>query len=243
LTSEESPGGDSGHGPAGTARGETRAIELSRPEQLLGRRVAESRATIPDLTLQTSIDMEACAALRETADGDPTYLDIVVRACALALREQPRANSSYRDGRLLVHSRVNVAVTLAGLSPHGGALPTIFDADRKSLAEIAAETAVLAGEARAGPLAPAQLAGATFTVADLAPHRLDAITAAVNPLQAAILAIGSVVPRAVVYEGLPLARKTLIATLACDQRILDRGPAAGLLERIRELLEGAPAEL
>lgn len=172
-----------------------------------------------------------------SADVDPTYLDMVVRACALALRGQPRANSSYRDGRLLLHSRVNIGVTLAG------AMPTVFDADRKSLAEIAAETARLAEAARAGLLAPAQLAGATFTVADLGRHRLDAFTAVVNPLQAAILAIGSVIPRAVVYEGLPVARRTLIASLACDQRILDREPAARFLERIRGLLEGAPAAL
>jgi pyruvate dehydrogenase E2 component (dihydrolipoamide acetyltransferase) len=240
LTSDALSGGDSEQGPAGTARGETHAVELSRAEQLLGRRAAESRATIPDLTLETSLDMEACAALRGTAEGNdtgPTYLDMVVRACALALREQLRANSSYRDGRLLVHSRVNVAVTLVG------ALPTIFDADRKSLAEIAAETALLAEQARAGPLAPAQLAGATFTVADLGSHRIDAFSAAVNPLQAAILAIGSVVPRAVVREGLPVARRTLMVTLACDQRILDREPAAAFLERIRELLEGAPAAI
>ncbi len=141
-------------GPAGvsTAKGETTILELTRTQQTIARRMAEAKATIPEFTLQTEIDMEACVALRSELKGlgkdgipthpAPTYNDMVVKACALALREFPRANGGYRDGRLQLHSRVNVGVAVA--AEETLVVPTVFDADQKSLGEIARETRALA---------------------------------------------------------------------------------------------------
>ncbi len=117
--------------------------------------MAESKATIPDFTLQIDVDMEACVELRAElerlaagAERTPTYNDMVVKASALALREHPRANGSYRDGQLQLHSRVNVGVAVA--AQDALVVPTVFDADEKSLGEIARETRALAERVRDG---------------------------------------------------------------------------------------------
>ncbi|HEY3865096.1 MAG TPA: dihydrolipoamide acetyltransferase family protein [Solirubrobacteraceae bacterium] len=234
-----------------TAKGETTIIELSRTQQTIARRMAEAKATIPEFTLQAEIDMEACVALRSElkslgqADA-PTYNDMVVKSCALALRESPRANGGYRDGRLQLHSRVNVGVAVAGESagPAGATLvvPTVFDADQKSLGEIARETRALAGRVRDGSITPPELGGGTFTVSNLGMFGVSAFTAIVNPPQAAILSVGALGARAVVRDGEVQARNTMTVTLACDHRILYGADAAKFLARIRELLE-APAAL
>ena len=236
-----------------TAKGETTEVELSRTQQTIARRMAESKATIPHFALQTDIDMDDCVALRSElkrlghADA-PTYNDMVVKACALALREHPRANSSYRDGRLQLHARVNVGVAVAvesaGVST-GGALivPTVFDADVKSLGEIARETRALAAHVRDASITPPELGGGTFTVSNLGMFGVTSFTAIINPPQAAILSVGAVGPRPVVREdGEIAARHAMTVTLACDHRVLYGADAARFLARIRELLE-QPASL
>jgi pyruvate dehydrogenase E2 component (dihydrolipoamide acetyltransferase) len=241
-----------------TAKGETTVVELTRTQQTIARRMAESKATIPDFPLQAEIDMEACVALRSelkrlSPEEAPTYNDMVVKACALALREHPRANGSYRDGRLQLHSRVNVGVAVAvaadPTSPDdpaatGAALvvPTVFDADLKSLGEVARETRALAERVRAGTITPPELGGGTFTVSNLGMYGVRSFTAIVNPPQAAILSVGSLAPRPVVREGEIVARQTMTVTLACDHRILYGADAARFLARVRELLE-EPAAL
>jgi pyruvate dehydrogenase E2 component (dihydrolipoamide acetyltransferase) len=233
-----------------TAKGETTYVELSRTQQTIARRMAESKATIPHFALQSEVDMEACVALRSElkklghADA-PTYNDMVIKACALALREFPQANSSYRDGRLQLHSRVNVGVAVAADSePMDSTLivPTVFDADLKSLGEIARETRALAARVREHSITPPELGGGTFTVSNLGMFGVASFTAIINPPQAAILSVGSLGPRAVIRDGEILARNTMTVTLACDHRILYGADAARFLARIRELLE-APAAL
>ncbi len=228
-----------------TAKGETTIVELSRTQQTIARRMAESKATIPDFTLQTEVDMEGGVELRTelkrlSPEEAPTYNDMVVKASALALREHPRANSSYRDGRLELHSRVNVGVAVA--AEDALVVPTVFDAEEKSLGEIARETRALAERVRAGTITPPELGGGTFTVSNLGMYGVRSFTAIINPPQAAILSVGSVESRAVVREGEVVARHTMTITLACDHRILYGADAALFLARIRELLE-APSAL
>ncbi|MEA2193221.1 MAG: hypothetical protein QOI73_3342, partial [Solirubrobacteraceae bacterium] len=226
-------------GEAGTAKGDVTIQELTRIQQVIARRMAESKATVPEFTLRTEIDMEACVRMRaelKALGGDvPSYNDMVVRACALALREFPRANGSYRDARFELHSRVNVGVAVA--APDALVVPTIFDADRKSLREIAAESRVLAERVRAGTVTPPQLSGGTFTVSNLGMFGVTDFSAVINPPQAAILAVGALAPRAVVRDGELVARHTMGVTLSCDHRILYGADAAQFLARIRALLE------
>jgi len=228
-----------------TAKGETTILELSRTQQTIARRMAESKATIPDFTLQVEVDMEECVALRAelkrlSQAEAPTYNDMVVKASALALREHPTANGSYRDGRLELHSRVNVGVAVA--AEDALVVPTVFDAEEKALGEIARETRTLAERVRAGTITPPELGGGTFTVSNLGMYGVHSFTAIINPPQAAILSVGSVQPRAVVRDGELLPRHMMTITLACDHRVLYGAGAALFLARIRELLE-APAAL
>jgi pyruvate dehydrogenase E2 component (dihydrolipoamide acetyltransferase) len=229
-----------------SAKGEATIVELSRTQRTIARRMAESKATIPDFTLTSDVDMERCVELRVelkrlSHEDAPTYNDMIVKACALALREHPRANGSYRDGHFELHSRVNVGVAVAVASdyPTGGALvvPTVFDADTKALGEITRETRALAKRVRDGTITPPELSGGTFTVSNLGMYGIASFTAIVNPPQAAILAIGAVEPHAIVRDGQVVARHTMSVTLACDHRILYGADAALFLARIRELLE------
>jgi pyruvate dehydrogenase E2 component (dihydrolipoamide acetyltransferase) len=243
------------------AKGESATQELSRTQRTIARRMAESKATIPDFTLSVDVDMEECVALRAQlkalAQGAgpgqpsthpaPTYNDMVVKAAALALREYPRANASYRDGAFELHARVNVGVAVASVDAL--VVPTVFDADTKSVGEIARETRALAERVRAGTVTPPELGGGTFTVSNLGMFGVTSFTAIINPPQAAILSVGALEPRAVVRGSSPeggaseiVARHTMTVTLACDHRILYGADAARFLARIRELLE-APASL
>jgi pyruvate dehydrogenase E2 component (dihydrolipoamide acetyltransferase) len=228
-----------------TAKGQTTTHELSRMQQTIARRMAESKATIPDFTLQSDVDMEACVALRAelkriSSHDAPTYNDMVVKAAALALREYPRANGSYKDGTLQLHSRVNVGVAVA--AQDALVVPTVFDADEKSLGEIAREARALAGRVRDGTVTPPELGGGTFTVSNLGMYGIKSFNAIINPPQAAILSVGSVEARAVVREEQLVARHTMTLSLVCDHRILYGADAAEFLARIRELLQ-TPASL
>jgi len=228
-----------------TAKGQTTTQELSRMQQTIARRMAESKATIPDFTLQSDVDMEACVALRTelkriSSHDAPTYNDMVVKAAALALREYPRANGSYKDGVLQLHSRVNVGVAVA--AQDALVVPTVFDADSKALGEIAREARALAGRVRDGTVTPPELGGGTFTVSNLGMYGIKSFNAIINPPQAAILSVGSVEARAVVRDEQLVARHTMTLTLVCDHRILYGADAAEFLARIRELLQ-TPASL
>ncbi|HEX6391722.1 MAG TPA: dihydrolipoamide acetyltransferase family protein, partial [Solirubrobacteraceae bacterium] len=223
----------------GTAKGDVTTQELTRTQGLIARRMAESRATIPSFELRTEIDMERCVALRaelKELGGDvPSYNDMIVKACALALRDFPRANGSYRDARFELHSRVNVGIAVA--AQDALVVPTVFDADRKPLREIAHETRALAERVRTGAITPPELSGGTFTVSNLGMYGVTDFTAVINPPQAAILAVGALAQRAVVRDGALVARHTMNVTLACDHRILYGADAAQFLARIRALLE------
>jgi pyruvate dehydrogenase E2 component (dihydrolipoamide acetyltransferase) len=231
-----------------SAKGETTEVELSRTQHTIARRMAESKATIPHFELQLDVDMEDCVELRSelkrlapAGEAIPTYNDMVVKACALALRAHPRANSSYRDGRLQLHARVNVGVAVATESEgvQGGALivPTVFDADRKALGEIAREARALAARVREGTITPPELSGGTFTVSNLGMYGVSSFTAIINPPQAAILSVGAVRQMPVARDGGISLRHTMAITLACDHRILYGADAARFLAHIRELLE------
>ena len=233
------------------AKGETTTVELSRTQQTIARRMAESKATIPDFALSADVDMERCVELRAElktlahagpageAQPTPTYNDMVVKAAALALREFPRANGSYRDGVVALHSRVNVGVAVA--ANEALVVPTVFDADEKSLGEIAREARALIERVRAGTITPPELGGGTFTVSNLGMYGITSFTPIINPPQAAILSVGALQPRVVARDGGMHVRETLTLTLVCDHRILYGAGAAQFLARIRELLQSPSA--
>jgi pyruvate dehydrogenase E2 component (dihydrolipoamide acetyltransferase) len=227
-----------------TAKGETTRRPLTRLQQTVARRMAESRATVPDFELRAEVDMQRLVELRsqlsEVTDRAPSVNDFIVKAAALALREFPRVNGAYRDAEFEGYARVNVGIAVA--AEEALLVPTIFDADAKSLGVIATEARELAARVRDGSISPAELAGGTFSVSNLGMFGVDSFSAVVNPPQAAILAVGSLRRRPVVDESDPshpviVPRPTVNLTLACDHRILYGADGARFLTRVRELLE------
>jgi len=224
----------------GTGKGDVTSVELTSVQKTIARRMAESRATVPDIQIRTEADVTDLLALRAqmkaARGGAPSVNDFVVKACALALREQPRVNGAYKDGTFELYGRVNVGVAVAG----EGTLivPTIFDADVEPVTAIAQQTRALAERARSGAILPPELSGGTFTVSNLGMFGVTSFTAVVNPGQAAILAVGAAVARpAFDADGAVVKRHLMDISLSCDHRILYGADAAQFVARVRELLE------
>jgi pyruvate dehydrogenase E2 component (dihydrolipoamide acetyltransferase) len=224
------------------AKGVVTTQQPSRTQVQIAQRMSESKATIPDFTLHTEADMEQAVELRAQlrragrgGDALPSYNDMVVKACALALRDHPRANAAYRDGAFELYERVNVGVAVA--VEDSLIVPTVFDADRKSLLDIAREARTLAERVRTRQVTPAELSGATFTVSNLGMYGVASFAAIINPPQAAILAVGELREVPVVRDGQVVPGSRMSLVLTCDHRILYGAPAAEFLARVRQLLE------
>ena len=237
-----------------TAKGDTTIVELTRTQQTIARRMAESKATIPDFALQAEIDMEQCVALRSelkrlSPEEAPTYNDMVVKACALALHEHPRANGSYRDGKLQLHSRVNVGVAVAVATPSDGRWrarwssrpsstpPEVARRDRPRDPRPGRARArrhdhpARAGRRHVHGLQPRDVRDSQLQRDRQPPAGRDPLRRLAGP------------PRRGAADGeVIVARHTMAVTLACDHRILYGADAARFLARIRELLE-EPAAL
>jgi pyruvate dehydrogenase E2 component (dihydrolipoamide acetyltransferase) len=161
---------------------------------------------------------------------------MVVKACALALREYPRANGAYRDGRIELYSRINIGVAVA--AQDALVVPTLFDANQKGLRRIATEARALASRVRDGSITPPELSGGTFTVSNLGMYGISNFHAVINTPQAGILAVGEVKAKPVVTDSGQIEPRQLMGvTLACDHRILYGADGAEFLARVRELLE------
>jgi pyruvate dehydrogenase E2 component (dihydrolipoyllysine-residue acetyltransferase) len=226
-----------------TAKGQVQVLELTKLQQTVARRMAESKATAPHFYLQAEIDMSAAVDGRKTlkaqakeGESVPTFNDMVVKACALALREFPRANGAYRDGKIELYSRINVGVAVA--AQDALVVPTVFDADLKGLRQISTETRALAARVRDGSITPPELSGGTFTVSNLGMYGISNFHAVINTPQAGILAVGELKAKPVVTESGEIeARQLMGVTLACDHRILYGADGAQFLARVRALLE------
>jgi pyruvate dehydrogenase E2 component (dihydrolipoamide acetyltransferase) len=233
-------GGESKRSGRGGARGEVDVQELTRLQQTVSRRMAESKATAPDYTLTVDVDMTLAVELRErlrdASEHSPSLNDMVVKAAANALREHPRVNGAYRDGKFESYSRVNVGIVVAARDAL--VVPTIFDADSKSLGQIARDAYELAEKVREGKITPPEVAGGTFTISNLGMYGIDEFTAVINPPQAAILTVGALKKRPAVDDnGRVVARDQIRLSLTSDNRILYGADAAAFLARVRELLE------
>ncbi len=229
-------------GDAGSGKGETTTIELTRTQQVIARRMAESKATIPDYIVTTEVDMEAAVSLREQMKAAanesrraPSFNDMVVKAAALALRELPKANGGYKDGKWELYSRVNIGIAVA--TDDALIVPTVFDADKKALGEISRDARALATRVRAGRITPPELSGATFTVSNLGMFGTTEFTAIITSGQAGILSVGALRDTPVVKDGQVVPGKRMNITIAADHRILNGAEAAQFVARVRELLE------
>ena len=226
----------------GTAKGEVETRDPNKLQQTIARRMAESKATAPHFYLTIEVDMGKAVAARGaikagSKEGDvvPSFNDMIVKACAIALREFPKANGGYRDGRFELYSRINVGVAVA--AEEALVVPTVFDADRKGLRQIAADTRAVAAKVRDGSVTPPELSGGTFTVSNLGMFGIDEFDAVINMGQAAILAVGAIREVPAVRDGQVVPAELMKATLSCDHRILYGAEGAEFLARVKQLLE------
>ena len=223
-----------------SGKGEVSVHEPTPTQATIARRMVESATTIPVFTVSADTDVSQIVAFRrearEKGDEAPSVNDFVVKAAATTLREFPRFNASYVDGKVECYSRVNVGIAVA--TDDALLVPVVRDADRKSLAELAAETRTLADGARRRTLGPEDFRDGTFTVSNLGMFGVRAFTAIIDPPQVAILAVGGV-RRAPVEEGADRIafRDLLTVTLSCDHRVVYGADGARFLSRLRELLE------
>ncbi|HEX6714390.1 MAG TPA: 2-oxo acid dehydrogenase subunit E2, partial [Thermoleophilaceae bacterium] len=190
--------------------------------------------------LTVDVDMTLAVELRErlqdASEHPPSFNDMVIKAVANALREHPKVNGAYRDGKFEQYSRVNIGVAVA--AQDALVVPTIFDADSKSLGQIARDAYELAEKVREGKITPPEVAGGTFTVSNLGMFGIDEFTAVINPPQAAILTVGALKKKPAVDDnGRVVARDQMRLSLVSDHRILYGADAAQFLARVRELLE------
>ena len=223
-----------------SGKGEISVHEPTPTQATIARRMAESATTIPVFTVSADADVSQIVASRREARGRgekaPSVNDFVVKAAATTLREFPRFNASYVDGKVECYSRVNVGIAVA--TDDALLVPVVRDADRKSLAELAEETRTLADGARRRSLRPEDFHDGTFTVSNLGMFGVRTFTAIIDPPQVAILAVGGV-RRAPVEESADRIafRDLLTVTLSCDHRVVYGADGARFLSRLCELLE------
>lgn len=231
--------------PAPVAAGpDVEEIPLTNMRRVVARRMVESVQSAPHFFLTSVVDAEALVGLRAeinrqlAATGEDlkvTLNDLIIKACATALRAHPDVNVSFAGDKLLRYRRIHIgfAVALEG----GLIVPVIRDADQKSLSQIAREARDLAERARAGKLAPNEFSGSTFTISNLGMYGVDQFNAVINPPEAAILAVGAANPEPVARDGQVVVRHVMRLTLSIDHRALDGATAARFLQQLKRVLE------
>jgi pyruvate dehydrogenase E2 component (dihydrolipoamide acetyltransferase) len=216
-------------------------VELTPTQRTIAQRMTESRAQIPEFTLEAEIDMEAAAGARDELrtlgrEPLPSFNDLVVKAAALALRKHPALNSSWADGRIKRHQQVNVGIAVA--TDDALYVPTMPDADMLPIFELAGLARDRIDKVLGGTITSEELRDGTFTVSNLGMFGVRRFHAVINPPQAAILAVGEVSRRPVVAEdGAIVARYRMDVALSCDHRVVYGAQAAKFLQTLATLLE------
>ena len=216
-------------------------VPLTQIRKTIAKRLVTSIGPIPHFFLTTEVDMERSAEAREAINrqlgdqGKISFNDIVIKATALALAKHRACNAWFQEDHIRYWNEVHVGMAVA--VEDGLITPVIRNADLKSMLAIGQEAKVLAGKARERKLQPAEYTGATFSVSNLGMFDIDQFTAVINPPEAGILAVGSIVQKPVVEEGKIEARRRLRLTMSCDHRVIDGATGAAFLKTLKQMLE------
>ncbi|MEV2278191.1 dihydrolipoamide acetyltransferase family protein [Nocardiopsis sp. NPDC049922] len=217
-------------------------LKVSNMRKVIARRLTESKQQVPHFYLRRTIDAEALKAFRAQINEQlastgvkVSFNDLIVKACATALKLHPAVNTSWVDDTLLQHHRVNVGVAVAVEA--GLVVPVLHDTDKATLSEISTRTRELAGKARDNKLKPQEMSGGTFSVSNLGMFGVDSFAAVINPPEAAILAVGAMRQEAVVVDGEVAVRNRIALELSVDHRAVDGAVGAAFLKDLAEILE------
>ena len=212
---------------------------VSQMRKVIAKRLSESLFTAPHFYLTMEIVMDRAMATRtqlnELSPVKLSFNDLVIKACAVALKQHPAINSSWLGDRIRQNKVVNIGVAVA--VDEGLLVPVIRNADGKGLSAIAAEVKELAGKAKSKKLQPAEWEGSTFTISNLGMFGIDEFTAIINPPDACILAVGGIKQTAVVKDGALAVGNVMKVTLSCDHRVVDGATGAAFLQTVKALLE------
>jgi pyruvate dehydrogenase E2 component (dihydrolipoamide acetyltransferase) len=213
--------------------------------QAIARRMTLSKSTAPHYYLTLDIDMTAALEFRSQINANATeeqrvsINDLIVKACAIALERQPKFNAEYHDTGLEMHDRINVCIGIA--LDDGLIAPAILDCQSKSLGRIAIESKDLIGRAKSGHLKADEYSEGTFTITNLGAYGVETLIGIINPPQAAILGVGSVMAAPVVKDNQVVIRQVMKVALSADHRVSDGAEGAQFIKEIQQLLEGPAA--
>jgi pyruvate dehydrogenase E2 component (dihydrolipoamide acetyltransferase) len=215
--------------------------ELTGIRKTIARRLVESKQSIPHYYVTSAIDMRAAASLRSQinalrGDGPKlSYNDLIIRACALALRRFPVINAHFVENRIRTFDAAHIGIAVA--IPDGLIVPVLREADRKSLSQISDEVRVLAERARAGQLTPAEYSGSSFTISNLGMFDVDSFVGIINPPECALLAVGAITEAPMVVDGALAVGLQMRVTLSADHRVVDGAVAAQFLQEVKRHLQ------
>ena len=217
----------------------TEEIKNSQMRKTIAKRLAESKFTAPHyyLTIEVTMDeaMNARTVINTVPDTKVSFNDMVVKACAMALKKHPQVNSQWTAEAMLINHHVNIGVAVA--VEDGLVVPVLNFADQMTLSQIGASVKELAGKAKSKKLTPAEMEGSTFTVSNLGMFGIQSFTSIINQPNSAILSVGAIEQKPVVKNGQIVVGNTMTVTLACDHRTVDGATGAQFLQTLRTYLE------
>jgi pyruvate dehydrogenase E2 component (dihydrolipoamide acetyltransferase) len=222
---------------------EVEVIEPTRMQATIARRMAEAKSTVPEFTVTVEARVDEAVSMRqqlkESVPGADkvTMTDMLVRACALALRKFPEVNTSWADGRFQRKRAVNIGLAVAPSEGMGLLVPVVHDADMKDLIQISIESRQVIERARSGRPSEGDLSGATFSISNLGMFGVDEFVAIINPPEAAILAVGAIKDVPVVEDGRIVPGKVMRMTLSVDHRVFYGATAAQFMAEVKRLIE------
>ncbi len=217
----------------------TEEIKNSQMRKIIAKRLSESIFTAPHfyLTIEVAMDeaMKSRATINTIPDTKVSFNDMVIKACAMALKKHPKVNSQWREDAILINHHVNVGVAVA--VEDGLVVPVLRFTDQMSLSQIGNSVKDVAGRAKSKKLQPAEMEGSTFTVSNLGMFGISEFTSIINQPNSAILSVGAIEEKPVVRNGQIVVGNTMKVTLACDHRTVDGATGAQFLQTLRQYLE------
>ncbi len=222
---------------AGEANFEERPVSMMR--KTIARRLGESKFSAPHFYLTVEINMDKTVQLRErlneVAPVKISFNDFVIKACSIALRQHPAINASWLGDKIRTNYDIHIGVAVA--VDEGLLVPVIRHADMKSLSQLNTEVKALALKAKDRKLQPEEMQGNTFTISNLGMFDIEEFTAIINPPDACILAVGSIIQKPIVKDGQIVVGNMMRVTLSCDHRVVDGATGAKFLQTLKSVLE------
>jgi len=214
-------------------------IKNSQMRKTIAKRLGESKFSAPHYYLTIELDMDHAIAARTAINEDPdvkiSFNDMVVKACAMALRKHPQVNSQWTADAIRIAKHIHIGVAVA--VEEGLLVPVLKFADQMSFSQIGANVKDLAGKARTKKITPQEMDGSTFTVSNLGMFGIKEFTSIINAPNSAILSVGAIVEKPVVKNGAIVIGNTMTVTLACDHRTVDGATGAKFLQTLRQYIE------